>query len=94
VAENPAGELAGFVWGVQEGPSVHIVQLAVVRELRGIGLGEALMRRFLADIRDRGVKRLTTELAGKSLRFSAFFQSLKFHPVTQVLECSLDELPY
>jgi ribosomal protein S18 acetylase RimI-like enzyme len=94
VAETPAGELAGFAWGVVEGESVHIVQLAVTRELRGVGLGEALLKRFLADMRARGVKRLTIELAGKALRFADFFQSLGFHPVTQLLECGLEELPY
>ncbi len=94
VAEVPSGDLAGFAWGVGEGQSVHIVQLAVIRELRGIGLGEALMKRFLTDIRKKGVKRLTTELAGKSLRFSDFFQSLGFVTLSQFLECSLDELSF
>jgi ribosomal protein S18 acetylase RimI-like enzyme len=94
VAETPSGELAGFAWGVEEGRTVHLVQLAVVRELRGIGLGESIMHRFLLDIRDRGMGRLTTELAGKSLRFSDFFQSLGFRPLSQILECSLEELSY
>jgi N-acetylglutamate synthase-like GNAT family acetyltransferase len=78
---------------VLDGPSVHLVQVAVEKELRGIGIGEALMRTFVTGIRGRGVKRLTTELAGKSLRFSDFFLSLGFTPVSEVLECSLDQLP-
>jgi len=94
VAETPAGDLAGFAWGLIDGKSVHIVQLAVMAELRGIGLGEALLKRFLTDMRARGMKRLTMELAGKSLRFAAFFQSVGFRPMTQVLESNLDELPY
>jgi N-acetylglutamate synthase-like GNAT family acetyltransferase len=94
VVENPSGDLAGFAWGMVVGQCVHIVQLAVVKELRGIGLGEALMKRFLGDIRARGMKKLTTELAGKSLRFSDFFQSMGFSAVSQVLECSLDSLSY
>jgi N-acetylglutamate synthase-like GNAT family acetyltransferase len=73
---------------------VHIVQLTVVKELRGIGLGETLMKRFLADIRARGIVKLTIELAGKSLRFSDFFQSLGFSHLSQTLECSLNELTY
>jgi ribosomal protein S18 acetylase RimI-like enzyme len=94
VAETPLGSLAGFVWGVAEGRSVHIVQLAVVRELRGIGLGQELMKRFLSDIRSRGMTKLLTELSGKSLRFSDFFQSMGFTPRSQVLECNLDELSF
>ncbi len=93
-AETPAGELAGFAWGRIEGTSVHIVQLAVWQGLRGIGLGEALLRQFLLAMRARGMRRLTTELMGKSLRSAGFFQSVGFAPVTQVLECSLDQLPF
>jgi GNAT superfamily N-acetyltransferase len=94
VAETPSGELAGFAWGVASGQSVHIVQLTVIKELRGIGLGQVIMKRFLSDIREKGMSKLTTELAGKSLRFSEFFQSLGFVPLSQVLECSLETLPY
>jgi ribosomal protein S18 acetylase RimI-like enzyme len=94
VAETPSGELAGFAWGVMAGSSVHIAQLAVSKEYRGIGLGEALMKRLLTDIRKRGMKTLTTELSGKSLRFSAFFQSLGFTPLSEILECNLDQLSY
>ncbi len=93
-AETPDGELAGFAWGFTEGSSVHIVQLAIVPGLRGIGLGEAILRKFLTDRRTRRMKRLTLELTGKSLRFSDFFQSVGFRPVAEILECSLDELPF
>jgi ribosomal protein S18 acetylase RimI-like enzyme len=94
VAETPTGELVGFAWGIEQGGDVHLAQLTVVRELRGIGLGEALLRRFLSDLRARGVHTLTTELEGKSLRFSQFFQSLGFRPRAEVLECSLDTLGF
>jgi ribosomal protein S18 acetylase RimI-like enzyme len=94
LAETPAGELAGFAWGRIEGTTVHIVQLAVWQGLRGIGLGEALLRQFLLAMRARGMRRLTTELMGRSLRSTGFFQSVGFTPVTQVMECSLDQLPF
>ena len=94
VAETPTGELVGYAWGVVEGEDVHLAQLTVVRELRGIGLGETLLRRFLSDLRARGVRTLTTELEGKSLRFSQFFQSLGFRQRSEVLECSLDTLGF
>ncbi len=93
-AETPDGELAGFAWGFTEGSSVHMVQLAIAPGLRGIGLGETILRRFLTDMRARHMKRLTVELTGRSLRSSDFFQSVGFRPVAQILECSLDELPY
>jgi ribosomal protein S18 acetylase RimI-like enzyme len=94
IAETPSGELAGFSWGIIDGTSVHIVQLAVMQDLRGIGLGEALLRKFLMEMRTRGMRRLTVELMGKSLRSSGFFQSVGFTPFTQVMECSLDDLSY
>jgi GNAT superfamily N-acetyltransferase len=93
-AETPTGELVGFAWGIMQGDDVHLVQLTVTRELRGIGLGEVLLRRFLSDLRTRGARTLTTELEGKSLRFSQFFQSLGFRPRAEVLECSLDTLGF
>jgi ribosomal protein S18 acetylase RimI-like enzyme len=94
VAETPDGSLAGFAWGSMAGGDVHLVQLTVTRELRGIGLGEALLRRFLADLRGRGARTLTTELEGRSLRFSPFFQSLGFTTRSEVLACRLDSLGF
>ncbi len=93
IAQTPGGELAGIAWGVIEGRTVNIVQLAVWPAFRGTGLGEILLRQFLTEMRSRGMERLVTELMGKSLRFSDFFQSVGFVPVTQVMECSLGELP-
>jgi ribosomal protein S18 acetylase RimI-like enzyme len=94
IAETPDGELAGFAWGVIDGTSVHIVQLAVAPALRGLGLGEALLRTFLTGMRSRGMRRLTTELMGRSLRSSEFFKSVGFSTVTQTMECSLQDLPW
>jgi len=94
IAETPAGDLAGIVWGVIEGRTVNIVQLAVSPGFRGTGLGEVLLRQFLTAMRGRGMQRLVTELMGKSLRFSDFFQSVGFEAVAQVMECSLEQLPY
>jgi GNAT superfamily N-acetyltransferase len=94
IAETPDGELAGFAWGVIDASSVHFMQLAVTPALRGLGLGEALLRRFLTGMRSRGLRRLTTELMGKSLRSSEFFKSVGFSTVTQTMECSLQDLPW
>jgi ribosomal protein S18 acetylase RimI-like enzyme len=94
VAEGPDGELAGMAWGRIDGTTVHMLQLAVQPDLRGIGLGEAVLRWFLTGMRTAGMKRLTTELGGRSLRSSGFFRSLGFRPVTQLMECSLDDLPF
>ena len=94
MAETPSGDLAGIVWGVIEGRTVNIIQLAVSPAYRGTGLGEILLRQFLTAMRSRGMQRLVTELMGKSLRFSDFFQSVGFEAVAQVMECSLEKLPY
>jgi GNAT superfamily N-acetyltransferase len=94
MAVGPTGDLAGFAWGIIEGRSVHVVQLAVTPSLRGIGLGYSLLRQFLTAMRAAGTQRLTIELVGKSLRFSDFFGSMGFAIVTQLMECSLGELPF
>lgn len=94
IAETPDGEVAGFAWGVIDGTSVHIVQLAVTPALRGLGLGESLLRKFLTGMRSRGMQRLTTELMGKSLRSSDFFRSVGFATVTQTMECSIQDLSW
>jgi L-amino acid N-acyltransferase YncA len=94
LAETPAAELGGFTWGVIEARSVHIVQVAIAQPLRGIGLGEALLKKFLAGMRARGMQRLTAELMGRSLRSVELFQSMGFRTVTQVMECGLQELNY
>jgi ribosomal protein S18 acetylase RimI-like enzyme len=94
IAETPSGDLAGFLWGVIEGKSVHIVQLVVAPALRGIGLGETILRQFLTEMRGRGMQRLVTELMGRSQRFLGFFQSMGFATVTQVMERDLDQFPY
>jgi GNAT superfamily N-acetyltransferase len=94
LAETAASELGGFCWGIIETRSVHIVQLAITPPLRGIGLGEALLKRFLAEMRARGMQRLTAELMGRSLRSVELFQSMGFRTITQVMECGLQELDY
>jgi L-amino acid N-acyltransferase YncA len=94
ITETPAAELGGFTWGIMESRSVHIVQVAITPPLRGIGLGETMLKRFLAEMRARGMRRLTAELMGKSLRSVEFFQSMGFRTVTQVMECGLQELDY
>lgn len=94
IAETPSGDIGGIVWGVIEGRTVNIVQLAVSPAYRGTGLGEILLRQFLTAMRGRGMQRLVTELMGKSLRFSDFFRSVGFEAVAQVMECSLEKLPY
>jgi GNAT superfamily N-acetyltransferase len=94
IAVSPSAELAGFAWGVIDGTSVRIVQLAVAPSVRGIGLAEVLLKKFLAEMRARGMQRLTTELLGRSLRSAGFFQSMGFRTVTQVMEAGLEELDY
>jgi ribosomal protein S18 acetylase RimI-like enzyme len=94
LAETPGGDLGGFIWGVTQVKSVHIIQVAVSPELRGVGLGETLLREFLSAMRKRGMQRLTTELIGRSLRASDFFQSVGFTPVSLLMECGLENLAY
>jgi GNAT superfamily N-acetyltransferase len=47
VAETGGGEFAGYVSAACEGPALHINALEVRPEYRGLGIGEALVSRFL-----------------------------------------------
>jgi len=95
VAETPRGEFAGFAWGrrlkdpLSEEPLLVLVQLAVVKHYRGLGLARLLMERFCQEAHDRGYARIRLELAGKALELAGFLAGLNFQPLTQTLELDL-----
>ena len=92
VAETPEEEFAGFIWAVEEGdPLGHgrvlrVHQLAVVERYQGLGLGTMLLRRLIAQARDRGYHLVRSELSGRSLELAGFFQGLGFRPISQDME--------
>jgi GNAT superfamily N-acetyltransferase len=92
VAETPEEDFAGFIWGVEQtdplvpGRILRVQQLAVVQRYQGVGLGAMLLRRLIAEARDRGYHRLRSELGGAGLQLAGFFKELGFQTIAQDME--------
>jgi GNAT superfamily N-acetyltransferase len=92
VAETPDEEFAGFVWAVEQsdplvpGCILRVQQLAVVQRYQGVGLGAMLLKRLIAEARDRGYHRLRSELSGTGLQLAGFFEKLGFQTMAQDME--------
>jgi GNAT superfamily N-acetyltransferase len=92
VAETAEQYFAGFVWAVEQtdpllpGRILRVHQLAVVQRYQGVGLGALLLRRVIAEARDRGYHRLRGELTGTGLQLAGFFEDLGFQTITQDME--------
>jgi GNAT superfamily N-acetyltransferase len=81
-AELAGGEFAGFAWAVAEDPAcLRLVQLAVRKHFRGIGLGTQLLRRLILEARDSGYARVLAPLAGPELALAPLFEGLGFSAV-------------
>lgn len=92
VAETPEEDFAGFVWAVEQtdsliaGRILRVQQLAVVQRYQGLGLGSMLLRRLIAETRDRGYQRLRSELSGTGMQLAGFFEQLGFQTVARDVE--------
>jgi len=90
-ATAPDGRFAGFYWALERHQALsdrldlHLVQLAVERRFRGLGLGTLLLKHLAAEARDRGYARLTVELTGRALCFREAFAKLGFTPTAERL---------
>lgn len=68
LALTPTGEIAGFLWALEMGASTSanklatIVQLTVVPDFRGLGLGMALVRSYRQLAAERGVSRIVVDV--------------------------------
>lgn len=95
VAETPQGELAGFAWGVEdeeplEGLArIRLVQLAVAASMRGLGLGNMLLERFLQAAGRRGAARVRVELEGAALEAGRLFEAQGFTVAARTLDLDL-----
>jgi GNAT superfamily N-acetyltransferase len=92
VAETAEQDFAGFVWAVEQtdpllpGRILRVHQLAVVQRYQGVGLGALLLRRVIAEARDRGYHRLRGELTGTGLQLAGFFEELGFQTISRDME--------
>jgi len=92
VAETPEKDFAAFIWAVEAndplvpGKVLQLQQLAVMERYRGMGLAAMLLRRLIAEARDRGYYRLRSELSGTGMRLAGLFKNQGFYPISQVME--------
>ena len=92
VAETAQQDFAGFVWAVEQtdplipGRILRVHQLAVVQRYQGVGLGALLLRRMIAEARDRGYHRLRGRLSAAGLQLAGFFEELGFRTIARDME--------
>ena len=90
-ALTPRGDLAGFVWGIEEADPlegtrwVRLVQLAVLPALRGLGLGGLLLDRFVAQAGERGATEVRVHLAGETRKLGGLFAPRGFSVQAETL---------
>jgi len=88
VAEGPSGEIVGFSWlymNYDSGrPEGRLIQVYVIPELRGLGIGRMLIAASMEQAVDKGagVFTLRTGVSGKILE--KYFESEDFTPVMTV----------
>jgi ribosomal protein S18 acetylase RimI-like enzyme len=80
VAETGSGEFAGYVSGCRSGTVLRIAALEVRPEYRGLGVGEALLIRFLERIDSRNVSEVQIDLPAGVEGFSRVLVRESFKP--------------
>jgi ribosomal protein S18 acetylase RimI-like enzyme len=82
VAESSEGRLAGFLLGLvaADAPVAHLETVAVDPNLRRRGIGRALVARFVANVRERGVERVEGVVWAGDPAAIAFARALGFRP--------------
>lgn len=93
--ETPAGQFAGFAWGVErsglpeEGYTMDLVQLALVQEYQDLGLGKALLGQFIQRASETGSARVRITLPRRFLGITRLFEREGFRIAAQMLELDL-----
>jgi len=76
--EGPSGAIAGTVWGNFDGRRGFVVHLAARRDLRGTGLGRALMDRLEDLFRERGVHKIHLFVEKTNLEVIGYYRRRGF----------------
>lgn len=81
VVRDRDGRIVGYmiVWFM--GPEVHIANIAVDPEMRGHGLGRAMMESAIEKSRDAGAEEMVLEVRVTNVPAIALYKSLGFVPV-------------
>ena len=79
-AETGSGEFAGFISGIVEGAILYIQNLEVKAEYRGLGIGEALLDKFLDELDPNEITQVLIDLPSWSDGFSRVLLRESFKP--------------
>ena len=82
VAEAGGGEFAGYITGLLKDASLYIQNLEVKAEFRGLGIGEALLVRFLDSLDPNEVSQVLLDLPSWAEDFSHVLLRESFKPYT------------
>jgi ribosomal protein S18 acetylase RimI-like enzyme len=76
-AETIGGDFAGYIMGIRRGTALHIAALEVKPEYRGLGIGEALISRFLERAGGQNT-RISVDLPAEAEGFSRALHRIGF----------------
>jgi GNAT superfamily N-acetyltransferase len=80
MAESGAGEFAGYAAVVKQGDTLHITNLEVKAEFRGMGLGEMILTRLLETAPAKKAAHIVVELPQTAGNFSRVLLRKSFVP--------------
>jgi GNAT superfamily N-acetyltransferase len=80
IAESGGGEFAGYISGIKKDSVLYIQYLEVKAEYRGLGIGEALLVRFLEGIDHNEVSQALLDLPSPAEDFSRVLLREGFNP--------------
>lgn len=84
VAENDRHQIVGIAlfyprYSTWKGPVIHLEDLVVSQEYRGLGIGNDLLKKVVGFARDRKVKRVSWEVLDWNEPAIAFYESKGAH---------------
>jgi GNAT superfamily N-acetyltransferase len=81
-ALSVGGDFAGYIAASPAGRAMHIRELLVAPEYRGLGLGEALLNKLLERLRERGKTPLSIDIPNNFVGFSSALVKAGFTAMT------------
>jgi len=81
-AESGGGDFAGFISGIAKGQAFYIQNLEVKAEYRGLGVGEALLTRFLESLDGNEIIQVLIDIPSWAESFSRVLLRESFKPYT------------
>jgi len=78
VVDPAGGDIIGYIiyWHIRD--DVQINSIAVRPDLRGKGIGEAVLRHVMDDVRKKGASFISLEVRQSNVRAQALYQKLGF----------------